>query len=124
AAVGSTTGWVDPVTGLLVAAPPPLEPMPVMLVRGTADTQRPFNGSATVFSAADDLAYWARGDACVPPPLVTSVGSVTAWEFNNCAGTSVAKLEGVAGLGHEWPETPGYNASFRIVEFLLLFTRP
>ena len=52
--------------------------MPILMVRGTADTKRPYNGGPNLDgqqcrSAADDVAYWTSGDACVLAPIVTEL---------------------------------------------------
>jgi polyhydroxybutyrate depolymerase len=129
AAVGAMNGWNDPITDALVAPPPALEPLPVFLIRGSLDPRQPFFGGTNdtghlTVSAADDLAYWVSGSACVGAPTITTVGVVQQWHYGACAGGYEVQLEGVSGLGHEWPEAPAYNASIRIVDFLLPFTRP
>jgi polyhydroxybutyrate depolymerase len=129
APVCSQIGWNDPVTGALVAPPAPLEPLPVMMVRGSLDPRQPFFGSTNVagqltFSAADDLAFWVNANLCLPPPVTNTVGIISSWHYTTCDAGTEALLEGVSGLGHEWPEAPAYNASVRVVDFLLLFARP
>jgi polyhydroxybutyrate depolymerase len=129
APVCSQVGWNDPVTGALVPPPTPLEPLPMLMVRGSLDLRQPFFGGTNdtgqlTFSAAEDLDFWVNANVCVPPPVTTTVGVVMAWHYTTCAGGTEAKLEGVSGLGHEWPESAAYNASMRIVDFLLLFARP
>jgi polyhydroxybutyrate depolymerase len=129
APVGAMIGWNDRDTGALVAPPTPLEAVPVFMVRGSMDAKQPFFGGTNAagqfcFSAADGLAYWSNGSSCVGAPTITTVGVVTAWEYTACLGGTEVKLEGVAGLTHEWPESPSYNASVRVIDFLLRFTRP
>lgn len=129
APVCSQIGWNDPLTGALVAPPPPVEPMPVIMVRGSLDQRQPFYGgtndtSQLTFAAAEDLDFWANANTCVSPPVMTSVGVVMSWHYLTCAGGTEVKLEGVSGLGHEWPVSAAYNASLRVVDFLLLFSRP
>ena len=129
APVCSQIGWNDPVSGALVAPPMPLEPLPVIMVRGSLDPRQPFfggtnNSGQLTFSAAQDLAFWANANLCTPPPITNTVGVVSSRHFTTCAGGTEALLEGVSGLGHEWPESAAYNASLRIVDFLLPFSRP
>lgn len=128
-AVGSMTGWNDRTNGALVAPPAPAEPVPVHMTRGTLDNRVTFDGSPNnagqlCFSAWEDLAYWASGSGCVGVPVTNVVGVVTNIVYSPCAGTAEVQLDAVGGLAHQWPESPTYNASIRVVDFLLRFTRP
>jgi len=128
-AVCSMTGWNDRTNGALVAPPAPLESVPVHMTRGTADDRVSFIGSTNnagqlCFSAWDDLAYWVSGSGCTGAPVTNIVGVVTNIVYAPCAGTAEVQLDAVGGLTHQWPETPTYNASIRVVDFLLRFTRP
>jgi polyhydroxybutyrate depolymerase len=123
APVCHTMGWVDPSTGALITPPPPLEPMSVLMVRGGMDPRRPFNGSATSFSAQDDMAYWVNGSGCAGAPVVTSAPGVMRWQNAACAGTTEVILVRVDNMGHEWPDGPPYNANVQVIDFLLTHTR-
>jgi len=123
APVCHTMGWVDRSTGLLVMPPPALETMAVMMVRGGMDPERPFNGSATSFSAQQDAAYWTAGNGCAGAPVVTSVPGLVRWQFSPCAGTTEVILVRVNNMGHEWPDGPLFNANVEIIDFLLTHTR-
>jgi polyhydroxybutyrate depolymerase len=127
--VGSMTGWNDRTNGALVAPPAPLEPVPVHMTRGTMDNRVTFDGSPNnagqlCFSAWDDLAYWVSGSGCVGVPVTNVVGVTTNIVYAPCAGTAEVQFDAVGGLTHQWPESPTYNASIRVVDFLLRFTRP
>ncbi len=128
-AVGSMTGWNDRTNGALIAPPVPLEPVPVHMTRGTLDDRVPWNGGPNnagtpAFSAWDDLAYWVSGSGCAGVPVTNVVGVVTNIVYAPCAGTAEVQLDVVDGLTHQWPESINYNASIRVVDFLLRFTRP
>ena len=123
APVCHTMGWVDRFTGALIVPPPPLEPMAVMMVRGGMDPKRPFNGSATAFSAQADAQYWASGSTCAVLPAVTSAPGVMRWQYAPCAGTTEVILIRVDNMGHEWPDGPPFNANTQIIDFLLTHSR-
>lgn len=126
AAVCSQTGWVDPLTGSLVVPPSPLEPMSMLMVRGGADPERPFNGSASVFSAQQDVDYWVAGSGCTPPPVLTTGGNLSQWDYNPCAGTTQVTLVRVGGMGHIWPDAADgvtYDANVDVIDFLLSHSR-
>jgi poly(3-hydroxybutyrate) depolymerase len=129
AAVCSQTGWNEPdASGPVVAPPPPLEPIAVLMVRGGLDSKRPFNGGLNVDgvqcrSAADDVAYWTSGNTCVGAPVVTAGAGVMQWAYGACAGTTEVVLVRVDALGHSWPDAPPYNANVQVIDFLLTHTR-
>ena len=124
APVCASTGWQDRQTGSLVVPPPPLEPMAVLMVRGGVDPTRPFNGSATAFSAQADTDYWVSGSGCAPPPVFTSNAALARWQYTPCAGTTEVILIRVNALGHSWPDGGAYNANVEIMDFLLQHARP
>ncbi len=132
APVCTQTGWNEPdENGPIVAPPAPLEPIAVLMVRGTLDQLRPFNGGANVDgvqcrSAADDTAYWTAGNACVGAPVITSVGNLQRWEWLACSGTTEVELVAVGGMGHLWPDAAdgfNYDANVRVIDFLLQHSR-
>src|SRR5207249_4076373 len=89
APVCGTTGWQDRQTGLLVMAPPPLEPMAEMLVRGGVDPKRPFDGSATCFPAQVDTDYWVNADSCMGAPIYTTNNvNIARWQYHACVDTT------------------------------------
>ena len=57
-------------------------------------------------------------------PATTVAGPVTSTLYSPCSGISEVRIEVVDNLTHLWPETAGYNASIRVVDFLRRFTRP
>lgn len=133
APVCTMTGWNEPTAvDPAVPPPPPLEPIAVMMVRGTADNERPYNGGLSVDgqdcrSAADDVAYWTAGDTCVPPPITTAQPYGASFRYNNCAGTTEVILIRVDTMPHLWPDAAdgyGYDANVEVVDFLLQFARP
>jgi poly(3-hydroxybutyrate) depolymerase len=133
APVCTQTGWNEPdANGPIVAPPAPLEYIPVLMVRGTLDSKRPFNGGLNIDgvecrSAGDDTAYWTAGNACVGAPVITSAGNLMRWEYTACAGTTEVVLVAVGGMDHLWPDAAdgvGYDANVSVVDFLLRHTRP
>jgi polyhydroxybutyrate depolymerase len=132
AAVCTQTGWNDPVTGAIPAPPAPLEPMPVLMVRGTLDAQRPYNGGPNADgiltrSAADDVAYWTSGNSCGPITSTNAIGNVTRFAFEACAGATEVILIRVGGMPHIWPDAAdgfNYNANVAVIDFLLTHSRP
>lgn len=131
APVCTQTGWNDPVTGAILAPPAPLEPMAVMMVRGTADPKRPYNGGLNVDgvlcrSAAQDVAYWTAGSACALAPVTTVTGYGVNQRFPNCAGTTEVVLVRVDTMPHLWPDAAdgfGFDANVSVIDFLLRHTR-
>jgi len=129
APVCAQTGWNEPdASGPVVAPPPPLEPIAVLMVRGGADPKRPFNGGANIDgvlcrSANDDVTYWTAGNACAGAPVVTSAPGVMRWQYAACAGTTETTLVRVDALGHAWPDGPPFNANVNVIDFLLSHSR-
>ncbi len=134
APVCAQTGWNDPVTGLIPTPPPPLEAMPVLMVRGTLDPDRPFNGGPNTDtppvlcrSATDDTDYWTSADACIGGPVTTSVLNVTTYHYQVCVGTTEVILVAVGGMAHLWPDAAdgfNYDANVSVIDFLLQHARP
>ncbi len=133
APVCTQTGWNEPdASGPIVAPPPPLEPMPVLMVRGSLDSKRPFNGGLNIDgvqcrSAADDLAYWTAANACVGAPVVNVNLNVITRRHSVCVGTIEVVLVAVGGMDHLWPDAAdGFNfdANTMVIDFLLRHSRP
>ena len=131
APVCTQTGWNDPATGLIPAPPAPLEPMAVMMVRGTADSKRPYNGGLDIDgvlcrSAADDVAYWTAGSLCLGAPVSTATPYGLNIRFPNCAGTTEVVLVRVDTMPHLWPDAAdgyGFDANVSVIDFLLRHSR-
>jgi polyhydroxybutyrate depolymerase len=133
APVCTQTGWNEPdETGPVVSPPPPLEPMPVLMVRGSLDSKRPFLGGLNIDgvecrSAADDRAYWTGANACIGAPIVNVNLNVTTRTYSACAGTTEVILVAVGGMDHLWPDAAdGFNfdANVTLINFLLMHSRP
>jgi poly(3-hydroxybutyrate) depolymerase len=132
APVCTQTGWNDPNTGAILAPPPPLEAVPVMMVRGTNDTKRPYYGGLNIDgvlcrSAADDVAYWTAGNGCNPAFSTTVNANVTIYQHSICLGTTEVILVRVDGMPHIWPDaSDGYtlDANDAVITFLLRHARP
>jgi poly(3-hydroxybutyrate) depolymerase len=133
APVCTMTGRNDPDTGALVVPPPSLEPMPVLMVRGSQDVRRPFNGGTNdtgqlTFSAAEDVDCWTPQNLCTSFTATNSLAiNVTQRIHPNCSGTTEVQLIRVGGMPHMWPDAAdgfNYNANVEVIDFLLTHTRP
>lgn len=133
APVCTQTGWNEPDNnGPIVAPPPPLEPIPVLIVRGTNDTTRPYYGGTNYLgnlcrSAADDVNYWTNGNMCAAGYTTSTSGPVTTYEYSACAGTSEVVLVRIDGMPHIWPDAAdgfGFDANSDVIDFLLMHARP
>ncbi len=135
AAIGpvcTQTGWNDPVTGAILAPPAPLEPLPVMMVRGGSDSKRPYNGGLNIDnvlcrSAADDVNYWTNGNMCASSFTSNTTANVTTYRYTACAPGTEVILVRVGGMPHIWPDASDgftFDANVTVINFLLRFTRP
>ena len=133
APVCTQTGWNEPDNaGPIIVPPSPLEPIAVMMVRGTLDPTRPYfgglnNDNALCHSAAEDTAYWTAADSCGGGPVTTSVLNVTTYRYSPCVGTTEVVLVAVGGMGHLWSDaSDGFNfdANVKVIDFLLQHARP
>lgn len=133
APVCTQTGWNEPDNnGPIVAPPPPLESIAVMMVRGTNDSTRPFYGGINddgnqCRSAAEDVAYWTAGDFCVLAPVNTATPYGANTRYPNCAGTTEVVLIRIDGMPHLWPDAAdgfSYDANVSVIDFLLQHVRP
>ena len=121
-AVCGSTGWYDPETMVLVPPPTLPGPMPALMVRGSVDTTRPFNGSPTSFGAMADFNFWRGENGCPQVPAGVIAGNLTTWDV--CAGMNrQVILVRVGGMDHIWPDANdgvGYDANTEVIDFLLM----
>ncbi|MBN4066151.1 T9SS type A sorting domain-containing protein [Candidatus Amoebophilus asiaticus] len=130
AAIASVTGTMNLNQSLTCN---PQRPMPVMEIHGTADATVPYNGSSSMESIENTLAYWTSFNQCDTPAIVTNVPDIN--EFDDCTAEHHIYQNGGNGVevehykiidgGHTWPGasnaigTTNYDidASFKIWEF-------
>lgn len=100
------------------------EPVRLLFIHGTFDTNIPFNGLMrevagrsvrVLYSVPDTLAFWAERSGCNPdleaerlPSLRRAPATeVHVFTFRGCAEGAALKLYAVSGGGHNWPGRPG-----------------
>lgn len=100
------------------------QPVRLLLIHGTHDTNIPFNGlSRTVqgrtvpllYSVPDTLAFWAERNGCAAEPRTARRPTVQrapetevyTFTFEGCAPGGALELHAVGGGGHNWPGRPG-----------------
>jgi len=120
----------------------PSQPVSVMAVHGTADTNHPLEGgrgngvSGSSFApVAAGIAAFAQADECSDEPETSTQGDLTTEEQTACDDGVFVRLVTIAGASHAWPGGTGpsaavvgpayadYDASFEIVAALLVAPR-
>jgi polyhydroxybutyrate depolymerase len=134
APVCTMVGWDEQTNiAVLVTPPPALEPIPVLMVRGTLDTRRPYNGGLSdtgnmCYSANDDFNYWVTNNLCTGIITTTALATnITEIVNGVCSGTTEVRLVRVGGMPHLWPDASdgfNYNANVSVIDFLLTHARP
>ena len=92
--------------------PKPAVPVPAVVMLGTEDTFKPWNGSRDQFSAAETVAFWRRVNGCGPDPVRNELPdrdladgcrvTVESWE-----GKAPVVFYSLEGHGHGWPMQRG-----------------
>lgn len=95
-----------------------VQPIPVMIIQGTADTVIPWQGIKQgeipiYFSAAESAVYWAITNGCEQDPqmiegldLAPDDGTVIRQiEYKTCTNDANVAVYAVIGGGHTWPGT-------------------
>jgi polyhydroxybutyrate depolymerase len=105
---------IGPVSAAMLNDCPSPEPISVIHIHGTADTNVPFDGSRGTGvakiqgpSIPDLIASWSAIDQC-GKPVVTSEDPVTT-SIAQCADGRIVELITIAGAGHDWPGSIGAN---------------
>jgi polyhydroxybutyrate depolymerase len=99
---------IGPVAATELGACPDPEPLSVIHVHGTADTNIRYDGSQGAGVGKIDgppvpdlIASWRAVDGC-GPPTATTADPVTV-ETATCPSGRAVELVSVAGAGHQWP---------------------
>ena len=90
------------------------QPMPVLLVHGTADPVIPYTGSTSgtrpVEGVEQAVAFWLGVNGCAAEPTETTTidpvvdeTSTVRYRYTECAGDSEVVFFKVQGGGHTWP---------------------
>ena len=92
--------------------PKPAVPVPAVVMLGTEDTFKPWDGSRDQFSAAETVAFWRRVNGCGAEPVRKELPdrdpadgcrvTVESW-----AGKAPVVFYTMEGHGHGWPMQPG-----------------
>lgn len=88
--------------------PKPAVPMPVVIMLGTVDTFKPWDGSSDQYSAVETVAFWRKRNGCGDASVRAELPD---WDPNDgCrvstetwAGTAPVMFYTLAGHGHGWP---------------------
>lgn len=111
AAIASVTGTMNFGQNLSCS---PEHPMPVMEIHGTADPVVPYNGSGTMSSVVNTMAYWVNTNVCDLTPIQTEVPNTNL--ADGCTATHFVYENGNNGVevelfrinlgSHTWPGAP------------------
>jgi polyhydroxybutyrate depolymerase len=76
----------------------------VMEMHGTADSFAPYEGGGILNAppTIDVVKYWARVEGCTGDPSVNQSGITKTTLWTHCSGTSVVRLDTVAGGHNTW----------------------
>ncbi len=98
---------VAAVGGLRAPATCAADPVPVLAVHGTADTQNPYLGHGPAYwsySVPEAAHRWAEHDGCGTNPVVTPVvPGISRTSYTGCRQDVVVELDTLTGKGHVWP---------------------
>ncbi len=100
------------------------EPVRLLFIHGTFDSNIPFNGLARevagrrvpiLYAVPDTLAFWAERGGCDPDIRAEKLPSlrrapeteVHTFTFAGCKEGAALTLYAVGGSGHNWPGRPG-----------------
>ncbi len=117
--------------GLGVSPCTPAQPVSLLHIHGSADTNVPIAGgkgsgiSQVSFPPVQqslDSVTAAMG--CTARPDTARDGIVTVTSWDECDGDASVELQLVAGATHTWISTAAYDSADAIVEFLMSHPRP
>jgi polyhydroxybutyrate depolymerase len=83
----------------------PDQPVSVLAIHGSADTEVPIQGGGRFAPLEDVVGRWRELNDCASAESVTRRGPVTARTWRCAAGADVTALV-VQGAGHTWPGLP------------------
>jgi polyhydroxybutyrate depolymerase len=93
-------------------------PLPVVIIHGTADATVPYTGGKPIAPLADGLTPWKNAsvddavstwvarDRCSAVPKKAVAGVVTQSRYRGCAPRGSVTLYTIAGGTHQWPHKP------------------
>lgn len=119
--VGNRIAGIAVVAGALnVTSCPTMNPMPVVIIHGTADDTVPYAGGTAPTaqelgiqgvpnaSVSDAVKFWAGRDGCAPTGRTTTSGSVHHERFTQCTATgSRMDVYTIDGGTHTWTTDDG-----------------
>ncbi|HEV2218181.1 MAG TPA: PHB depolymerase family esterase [Candidatus Dormibacteraeota bacterium] len=82
----------------------PAQPVSVLIMQGTADTNFPYQGGGdySVPSVATVARLWATLDGCAGAGAQSTTGIVARTQWNSCRAGATVRLEVIAGAPHTW----------------------
>lgn len=115
--------------GDLLQAPPPAQPVPVVIIHGLRDRIVPFDGGPwgtlliPMVSVPHSTLFWILANSCDPDPAVeiNPDGTVLTATF---AGDAAVRLHVILDGAHEWFRRPTFDATDAIWDFFATVTRP
>ncbi len=93
--------------------PNPAEPVPFLIMHGTADTDVPFQGHTSqrrgtprfYRSVDESIGFWTRRNGCRPAEPMTTLyhGAVRLTKWSDCTTTKQVWFYAIEDWGHIWP---------------------
>lgn len=127
--LGGRIAGIAVVAGALnVTACANTDPVPLILVHGTADTVVPYTGGDspkslpagftpwTNAAVADAVAAWTTRNGCADTPLVSTGASLTTEKYPGCADGAFVTVYRIAGGEHSWPQDPDVLSATGLIE--------
>ena len=102
---------IAPVAGLMMESPPencnPTHPTGVMIIHGTSDGSRPYNGIAGYYASIDETVdYWSNYNNTLDNPILYNYNSgdlnINLYNYFNSDSVNYLKLFKVINGGHYW----------------------
>jgi polyhydroxybutyrate depolymerase len=97
----------------LAAVCRPTQALSVVLMPGTDDPIIPYNGNASIESAAATVQFWLDNDRCISAPTVTNYAqvagdttTVSLSHYTACTAGSEVRVYTIQNGGHTWPGSP------------------
>lgn len=109
---------VAPMAGSNVTGCVPSRPVSLLHQHGDVDLVVPYAGGIALGSLVSSapfppvessVASWAEADGCVGDPIVETVGSVRRTTWQDCVDDTEVRLVRVAGKGHDWLRSGGFD---------------
>lgn len=86
----------------------PPQPVPMLMINGTADEKVPWQGGnlfyGSILSIPNTINLWRRHNSCPEQPQVKQLGDrVEVARYTNCRNQAEVELVKLNGVGHIWP---------------------